>query len=170
MTAQSATAMQFVNRTESVKQSNEDILNQLSTMYDLIARRAFEICERRGGGPGQELEDWLRAESELLHPVPVNVTELDGQYIVRAEVPGFCGSDIEIGVEPRRLVISGNRETRGQQENGQTIRSEWRAERILRTVDLPSGIDTSKVSTALKDGILTVDVPKARDATDWASN
>jgi hypothetical protein len=33
--------------------------------HDEIARRAFEISLRRGGEPGHEQEDWLRAEREL---------------------------------------------------------------------------------------------------------
>jgi DUF2934 family protein len=33
--------------------------------HDEIARRAFEISMRRGGEPGHEQEDWLRAEREL---------------------------------------------------------------------------------------------------------
>ena len=30
-----------------------------------VARRAYEIYERRGGVPGRDLEDWLQAEQEL---------------------------------------------------------------------------------------------------------
>jgi hypothetical protein len=30
-----------------------------------IARRAYEIFERRGGGHGHDLDDWLQAEGEL---------------------------------------------------------------------------------------------------------
>ena len=160
MTAQSATAMQGVKKADLVRGTSEENFNQFSALYDLIARRAFELFETRGGSPGHDMEDWLRAESELLHPVPVNVTESDGEYIVRAEVPGFCSTDIDISVEPHRLVISGKRETTA---NGQTIRSEWCADRILRTLDLPPDVDTSKIITALKDGILTVDLPKAKD-------
>jgi hypothetical protein len=33
--------------------------------HDAIARRAYELCEQRGGAPGHELDDWLAAEREL---------------------------------------------------------------------------------------------------------
>jgi hypothetical protein len=33
--------------------------------YEAIARRAFELYESRGGMGGDEVSDWLRAESEL---------------------------------------------------------------------------------------------------------
>ena len=44
------------------------------------------------------------------------------------------------------------------------ICSESRAGRIFRVLSLPSVVDTSKVSTSLKDGILIVDLPKAPNA------
>ena len=92
------------------------------------------------------------------------MTESDGSYIVQAEVPGFGSKDLEIEVEPRRLAISGKHETKEEETKGKTICSEWRADQILRTLDLPTDVDTTKVSAALKDGILTVALPKAQDA------
>lgn len=35
-------------------------------LEDEIRRRAYEFFEQRNGGPGTELEDWLRAEHEVL--------------------------------------------------------------------------------------------------------
>ena len=162
MTTQSATVMQHTKGTEPVKQGSEEIFNQFSRINDVIARRAFELFERHGGSPGHEMEDWSRAESELLHPVPLNVSESDSEYTVRAEVPGFGSKEIEINVEPRCLAISGKRETKEGEETWKMIRSEWSPNRIFRTLDLPSDVDVSKVSTTLKDGILIVDLPKAQ--------
>jgi len=161
MTTQSATVMLRTKETESVKQGSEEIFNQFSQINDVIARRAFELFESHGGSPGHEMEDWSRAESELLHPVPLNVFESDSEFTVRAEVPGFGSKEIEIIVEPRCLAISGKRETKEEEENWKIIRSEWGADRIFRFLDLPSDIVASKVSTTLVDGILTVDLPKA---------
>ena len=35
-------------------------------LEDEIRRRAYELFEQRNGGPGNEQEDWLRAENEVL--------------------------------------------------------------------------------------------------------
>jgi HSP20 family protein len=164
MKSQLPAVMERTKEPELVKHSSEEISKQISQIYDVIARRAFDIFESRGRSPGHELEDWFRAESELLRPVPVNVAESDGEYIVRAEVPGFGGKDIEVIVEPLYLAISGKRETKEDKQNGKMICSESRADRIFRVLDLPSVVDTSKVSTTLKDGILIVDLPKAQNA------
>ena len=140
MATQSAAVMQRMNGTEIVERSSEEILNQCS--------------------PAHDLEDWFRAESELLQPVSLNTTELYGEYVVRAEVPGFGGRDIRISVEPRRLAVSGKLETKEEGENGGVIHSALCTNRIFRTLELSSDVDTSAVSATVQDGILTVHLPK----------
>jgi len=61
---------------------------------DLIARRAYELFESRGFAHGHDLEDWLRAESEILLNVPVDITETETEVTIRAEVPGFSEKDL----------------------------------------------------------------------------
>src|SRR3984885_15186858 len=105
MKSQLAAVMESTKEPEFVKHSSEQISNEFSQIRAVIARRAFDIFESRGRSPAHELEDWFRAESELLHPVPLNVTESDGEYIVRAEVPGFGDKDIEVIVEPSTVAL-----------------------------------------------------------------
>lgn len=163
MTTHSATVMERVRETEVAAKKSQEIFSQSSETYGLISRRAFELFQSRGAVPGYDKEDWLRAESELLHPVPLNLTESVGEYLVQAEVPGFRKKDLEITVEQRRLVVSGLRDAELRRKNVQMIFSEVVANRLLRTVDLPSDIDTSRVSTIVEDGILTVQLPKLQD-------
>jgi HSP20 family protein len=163
MTAQSATAMQPVRSSVPVRQNAGDLLEQIDGVYDSIARRAFELFQGDGQWLGRDLDYWLRAEAELLHPVHMDVTESDAEFIVRAEVPGFSVKDLEIKVEPRRLRIAGKREIK-EEKNGRKIHSEGCADQMLRVIDLPVDIDTAKVSASLKDGILTLDLPKAPSA------
>ena len=164
MTAQSATAMQPAKGSVPVRKSSGDLLEQFDSIYDSIARRAFELFEGNGRWLGNDLGDWFRAEAEVLHPAHLEMRESDGSFAVEAEVPGFTAKDLEISVEPRCLKIAGKRETKEEEKKGKAIRSEWCADQILRAVDLPADVDTSKVSASLKDGILTIDLPKAAHA------
>src|SRR5262249_55521947 len=131
---------------------------------DSIARRAFEIFEGNGGWPGRELDDWLHAESEVLHPMHLELTESANNLTVRAEVPGFGAKELEINVEPRRLAASGKRETKEDTKKGKTLYSELCANEIMRVVELPAEVDTSKVNATLKDGILNIELAKAAPA------
>jgi HSP20 family molecular chaperone IbpA len=144
--------------------SHEEISNRLSELYDVIARRAFDIFESRYRSPGHDQEDWFRAESELLQRVSLDVFDSNGKYTVRCEVPGFDSKEIEVIVEPLRMAISSKPKGTKDEENGQIICSESRARRIFKILDLPSIVDPSKVSAALKDGVLIVDLPKPQNA------
>ncbi len=165
MSPQAATAMQPVQTQVPVKQSAaDDFVERIQQTYDSIARRAFEIFDNNGRGSGRELEDWFRAESELLHPVRLEIEEYDDNLIVRAEVPGFTAKEIEIQLEPRKLTIAGTHEVHEGSKKGKTIYSERYAQEILRVVPLPVEIDSSKVSETLKDGVLTIELRKAPHA------
>jgi HSP20 family protein len=149
----------------SVKQpATSDALDRIQQTYDSIARRAFEIFDNNGRWFGHDLEDWVRAESELLHPVHLEVAESEDDLTVRAEVPGFSTKDLEINVEPRRLTLVGKHEAQEERKKAKPIYSERCAKEILRVVYLPTDVDTLKASATLKDGILNIELPKAAHA------
>ena len=79
---------------------------------------------------------------------------------MRAEVPGFTAKELEVGLEPHRLTISGKREADGDHATKKTMYSEHHVNQIFRTVDLPGEVDPSKVTATLKDGVLEVTMPK----------
>ena len=165
MSPQAATALQPAKAPGQVKPSvTGDVFDRVQQTYDAIARRAFEIFDNKGRWPSNGLDDWFRAESELLHPVHLDIAESDDNLTIRAEVPGFGAKELEINVEPRRLTIAGKHEAQEQNKNGKTIYSERCAKEILRVVDLPAEVDSSKVSATLKDGILNIELPKAAHA------
>jgi len=139
-----------------------DVFEQFDRIYHSIARRAFEIFSTSGGALGHDLEDWFKAESELLHPVHMNMAETEEAVTVRAEVPGFEAKNLEIKLEPRRLTISGKRETKEEKKEGNTVYHEHCADEILRIVDLPAEVDASKAEAKLRNGILEMQIPKGK--------
>lgn len=164
MSPQAARAMQPVKASVPVKQTETETgSDQIQQVYDSIARRAFEIFNN-GRWFGRELDDWLQAESELLHPVHLEIAESIDNLTVRAEVPGFSTKELEINVGPRRLTITGKHEAMEESRKGKTIYSERCAKEIRRFVDLPADVDSSKVTATLKDGVLKIELPKAAHA------
>jgi HSP20 family protein len=126
----------------------------------LITRRAYELFASSGFTHGHDREDWIRAASEVLCSVPVDVTETEDQVTVRAEVAGFTEKNIEVRVEPRSLCITGKRREAWEQKEGNTVYSERRASQIFRVLDLPSRIDPEKVNAKLGDGVLEIILAK----------
>jgi HSP20 family protein len=158
-------------KSHSVKQpsilklmDDDPFFQRMRDVYDTLARRAYELFDGRGRQDGHDLEDWFRAESELLSPMPLEVDEANDELIVRADVPGFRDKEIEVRVEPRRLIISGKREQVRDEKKRKTVYSERRSDEVFRTLELSEEIDPDKVKATLQDGTLEISLPKARPA------
>ena len=139
----------------------ENLAERVNKMFERVAQRAYQIFEGNGRNWGHEIDDWFKAETELLHPVHVAITESGEELEVKAEVPGFTEKEIQVSVEPRRLTITGKRESSKEEKKGKTVYEEYCSDQILRTVDLPMAIDADKVTATLKSGILQLTMPKA---------
>ena len=72
-----------------------NFLDELEALSQETARRAFSFFQQRGRGDGWDLDDWFRAEAELLRPVPIEMSESDESYTIRAEVPGFDAKNLQ---------------------------------------------------------------------------
>jgi HSP20 family protein len=139
----------------------EKLIARMEELTRSVAKRAYEFFESRGREIGNELEDWFRAEAEVLRPVPVTIKEGDGSLMVQAEVPGFNANEINISAEPLRLMIEGNSEQTNEQKTDKLVLSERCSNHFCRTLDLPVEIDPAKVTANLKNGVLEIALPKA---------
>jgi len=162
MSARSAATQSAVEPAAKKIETEEEVFERLDRIYDQLARRAFEIFSTSGKGFGYDLENWFQAESELLHPVHLTLTDHNGAVNLSAEVPGFEVKDLEIKLEPHRVTISGSRESREQEKKGETVYHEHCANQILRVVDLPAEVDASKAEAKLKNGVLEMHIPKGK--------
>jgi HSP20 family protein len=139
----------------------EKLFEQMKEFSQSVALRAYEYFEARGREFGHDLEDWFRAESELMRRVPVEIKDADGQITVRAEVPGFAADEIKVSVEPQRLVISGKSEKTTEEKKEQTLFSEFRSNQFCRELRLPAEVEPDKTTAVLKDGVLEFVFAKA---------
>jgi HSP20 family protein len=141
----------------------EKLFEQMKEFSQSVARRAYEYFEARGCEFGHDIEDWFRAESELMRRVPVEVREADSQITVRAEVPGFAADEIKVSVEPQRLVISGESEKTAEEKKEQTLLSEFRSNQFCRELRLPAEVEPDKTTAVLNDGVLELTLAKAAE-------
>jgi HSP20 family protein len=164
MKDQAATALQPLREIVPLKSFTDDFFQRSKEVSDSIARRAFEIFETSGRISGRHHEDWLKAEAELLHPIHLDIAESDEAVTVRAEVPGFSAKDLNISLEPRRLAITGERETKEERKTEKKLYSERCVDQIFRVIDLPAEVNPEKATATLKDGILQLAMPKTTAA------
>lgn len=161
-----STAVQMAPVPSSLKAVEpKTLFERINQIHQDIARRAFEIFENDGGLFGYEEDHWFKAEAELLHPVHVNITESDGALTVQAEVPSFNADELEVSLEPRRLTISGKKETsKEDKKKGKTIYKEQCSTELLRIIDLPAEVDAVKTTATLKNGVLELNLCKGGQA------
>jgi HSP20 family protein len=163
MPEKSAAAVQTAPSRPPVKAAKiESSLERMEHLYNTISRRAFELFEKEGRVDGQDLSHWLEAEREFLHPVHIRMEETDGEFVVRAEVPGFTANDIEINVELRRVTITGKRESKQENKQGGAVYTEQCSDEIFRTMELPADVNVGKVTATVKDGVLDIHLPKTQ--------
>lgn len=93
----------------------------------------------------------------------VDIWEDGDAYFIAAELAGLRLEDVSVQVEDGQLLLKGSRQYTF--ENGQRVH---RVERsygdFQRLFPLPSNLDLSRVSARMKDGILTIHLPKAESA------
>lgn len=159
MTQASKTAIEKVEKKpapESLFVTAEHFFEDFAKYTHEIGKRAFEIFNERGRKFGNELEDWLKAESEILRRVPIEMKEMDGKLEVHAEVPGFTADDLKVSVEPKRITLKGESKKTVEDK----LYTEVRSNRIFRTFDLPFRVDADNAKAEIKNGVLTLSIPK----------
>ncbi len=95
---------------------------------------------------------------------PMNVTQDDDNFYVRAEVPGIKANEISISAVRNRISLSGRREIPAEHERVSYHRKERAEGSFNRTVTLPTEVDAQRVEARYADGILTLTLPKAEEA------
>jgi HSP20 family protein len=89
----------------------------------------------------------------------VNLWEEGDTAYVECELPGVGMDDLEIYVTGNELTLNGQRKIAAP-ENASWHRRERATGRFSRTLTLPWEIDAAKVEAKLRDGVLTVSLPK----------
>jgi HSP20 family protein len=95
---------------------------------------------------------------------PLNLWEDDSNLYVEAELPGFDHSGLEMYVTgDNQLSIKGTRNA-PEMEGGTWHRQERGYGSFGRLMDLPTAVDSHRVSAEFKDGVLTITLPKKEEA------
>ena len=124
--------------------------------------------------PSREFEDIYDRMTQLMNlafgvaPVDVtegawiplaDVSETDDAYVVEVDLPGANRDQIDIQVQDRELVITG--EIPESEQEGRRHRRSRRSGRFEFHTYLPGDVNADSVNAQLSDGVLTVSVPKS---------
>lgn len=138
----------------------EEFSTPMQEFFDLVARRPFELLGATPRFFTRELENFFKTEPEVFRPLNLKLYETEEALIVRAEVPGFTEKELDINVEPWRLIITAKKEFTEEKKEFVPLYKE-KLNKIYRAVKFPIEIRPEAVKAILKNGILEVTLPKA---------
>lgn len=112
------------------------------------------------------MEDVFEEPPETGWMPAVEVTDSEDEVVLTAETPGLTREDVKIDLEGDVLRIHGEKreETEREEENGKYRISERRYGAFSRTFTLPASVDAEHVAAEMKNGVLTVRLPKTETA------
>jgi HSP20 family protein len=128
-----------------------------------VARRSFDPFEMMSDlmrwDPFPELGRMTGRRGEGFVPA-FDVKETKDAYLFRADLPGVRDEDLELSVTGNRLTVSGRREEEKQEEDERMYAYERSYGAFSRSFVLPDGADDEHIDAELKNGVLTLTVPK----------
>jgi len=104
----------------------------------------------------QSMTSWLPA---------LEAFEKDGQYVIRADVPGIDPNEVEVSVLDNSLILKGERKRSHEVKEKDHHYSETAYGRFERRLALPSGIDPEKIAAKFENGVLEVSMPLPQSVT-----
>ena len=120
------------------------------------------------------LKDW--DEDNLLTPIrglrdrtdrvfpPLSISEIEGAYVVETELPGVKKKDITIDLYDNILTVKGEKKAFNEESKDQYYRMERSHGSFLRSIRLPTDVDSQKVSAKMEDGVLHIEISKSLEA------
>lgn len=94
----------------------------------------------------------------------INVVEHDNGYAVEVAAPGMTKDDFNVHLdEDGNISITMEKKSENKEENkknGHYLRREFSYSKFQQTMVLPDNVDKEKISASVKDGVLTIDLPK----------
>ena len=93
-----------------------------------------------------------------------DVSETDGEYIIKAELPEVRKDDLNITVQEGVLTLAGERKEEKREDNEKVHRIERFHGSFSRRFTLPDDADEQGINAESKDGVLVIHIPKQKVA------
>jgi HSP20 family protein len=126
----------------------------VATVHDEFDRLFDQLRHTGVFGPAARVFETMWSPS-------VDFSENEKEYIVRVEAPGIPKEDLEVSLEGQTLTVSGRRDFEKEEKTEEYFWREREAGKFVRSIQLPTPIDRSKVAADHHNGIMTIRLPKA---------
>ena len=118
-----------------------------------LMRRMSEELDRVFGESNQ------REQRERMWTPSVELTQQDGNLVVRAELAGLKPEDVKLEITDDAIVLEGERKDEREENKGGLHVTERRYGRFYRAIPLPDGAKTDEARARFENGVLEVTIP-----------
>lgn len=113
--------------------------------------------------PMHRMPQYYRTTNCSLASFPIDIKEEEDAYLITAALPGVEADKLNIEIKNDELTIQGEFESR-QENTGAYIMAERPSGSFSRKLLINTPIDADKTEASLKNGILTLRIPKSEKA------
>lgn len=154
--------MKKSTQTQKTWEADDDLLDFDELAKDLTAGHGFSIRPTAKDDPEDDHENtgWLDSQSE--GQLAIDVYENEHSFVIKSTIAGVKPEDLDIAIENDLVTIRGKRQHEEQIEEDDYIFRECYWGDFSRAIILPSPIKSEGVEASLKNGVLTVILPKAK--------
>ena len=100
-------------------------------------------------------------QGDALPRIKVDVTERNGHYTVRAELPGVRKEDIQVSIDGAEVTLGAEvKREKEADKDERVLHTERTYGKVTRTFTLPQEVDEAKAEAKFRDGILELTLPK----------
>lgn len=129
-------------------------MNELRT-FDPFAIDPFDDSLR------SLLRPWRMLSTDAAPSIKIDVSEQDGSYAVKAEIPGVQKNDIDVRIDGNLVTISAETKAEKEEKKGtRVLRRECQEGYASRTFTLACPVDESKAQAKYENGVLALTLPK----------
>ena len=104
------------------------------------------------------------ALSNRSHVPSVNISESDTNFELALAAPGKTRKDFNVELDDHVLTVSSESKHEDEFKTDQYTRREFRYDNFQRSFRLPETVDTAGINAKYDNGILTISLPKHKEA------
>jgi HSP20 family protein len=123
----------------------------MDDMFDRFFAESMRRWPRQAGEPQHQVREWAPA---------ADVSETEGEYLIKAELPEVRKEDVSITVQDGVLTLAGERRQEKRDDSEKVHRVERHYGSFARRFALPENADEQHIRAESRDGVILIHIPK----------
>lgn len=107
-----------------------------------------------------EISSWPSSYNDRVLSPRTDIVENDSDYSLEMELPGVIQDNIDLKIDNNILTIEGKKEQSSEKKDHNYHMQERYYGSFYRSISLPSNIDDEHIEAQVKDGVVSVKIPK----------